>query len=284
MFIAAVIPLTVQTAPASKTARFFGRQTHALFLDLVARADAALADALHEPRSDKPFTVSNLIRAESQFTQRASQTARPFERASASPRVGERFVWRVTAFDARLSETLKEKVLPRLPRQVRVGAAQFEVGAPITERAQHSWAGTSDAGQLWQKWFHETPPPDKQFALEFVSPTAYRHIHRNMLVPLPEGIFTRYLAAWNAHGAPALEQDLLEQIARGVTIQRYALQTTSVDFGDFREAGWLGICHYTIHSEEIALRRVAHLLADFAFYCGTGYKTTQGMGQTRRMA
>ena len=33
--------------------------------------------------------------------------------------------------------------------------------------------------------------------------------------------------------------------------------------------------------EEERLREV-NLLADFAFYCGTGYKTTMGMGQTRR--
>ena len=29
--------------------------------------------------------------------------------------------------------------------------------------------------------------------------------------------------------------------------------------------------------------RVTNCLADFAFYCGTGYKTTMGMGQTRRV-
>jgi CRISPR/Cas system endoribonuclease Cas6 (RAMP superfamily) len=25
------------------------------------------------------------------------------------------------------------------------------------------------------------------------------------------------------------------------------------------------------------------VLADYAFFCGTGHKTTQGMGQTRRL-
>jgi len=28
----------------------------------------------------------------------------------------------------------------------------------------------------------------------------------------------------------------------------------------------------------------AGALANFAFYCGTGYKTTMGMGQTRRQS
>ncbi len=29
--------------------------------------------------------------------------------------------------------------------------------------------------------------------------------------------------------------------------------------------------------------QIANCLANFAFYCGTGYKTTMGMGQTRRV-
>ena len=34
--------------------------------------------------------------------------------------------------------------------------------------------------------------------------------------------------------------------------------------------------------ENTEMLRLVNLLADFAFYCGTGYKTTMGMGQTRR--
>lgn len=32
---------------------------------------------------------------------------------------------------------------------------------------------------------------------------------------------------------------------------------------------------------EFSDARMIHLLADFSQFCGTGYKTTQGMGQTR---
>ncbi len=280
MFLAAIIPLTALNTLPPEPPPFFGRAGHALFLNLVADADPALADARHEPRGDKPFTVSNPTRELLRETRRAQM----FSKSGQPIRAGEQFAWRVTTFDARLSQTVLEKVLPQLPREVRLGAARFEVGASITARAQHRWAGISDAHSLWQKWFHETRQVDKQLALEFASPTAYRHIHRNMLLPLPEGIFTGYLAAWNAHGAPTLEQDLIAHLAQAVSIRHYQLTTTDVNFGAFREAGWLGVCRYTIHSEELALRRVLHLLADFAFYCGTGYKTTQGMGQTRKVS
>jgi hypothetical protein len=49
------------------------------------------------------------------------------------------------------------------------------------------------------------------------------------------------------------------------------------------QIGFMGRCAFTCFSPERALWRTLHLLADFAFFCGTGYKTTQGMGQTRRV-
>src|SRR4030067_786904 len=61
MFVSAIIPLTPLNTPAPQPNRFHGRAAHALFLDLVRRADAELADKLHEPRGDKPFTVSGVL-------------------------------------------------------------------------------------------------------------------------------------------------------------------------------------------------------------------------------
>jgi CRISPR-associated endoribonuclease Cas6 len=75
----------------------------------------------------------------------------------------------------------------------------------------------------------------------------------------------------------------LTAIETNVMISRYALRTERVDFGSFGETGWMGVCRYEVFSEEVALKRVLHLLSDFAFYCGTGYKTPQGMGQTRKL-
>ena len=61
MFLSAIIPLTALNTPPPEANRFFGREAHALFMDLVRRADPALAESIHEPRGDKPFTVSGLL-------------------------------------------------------------------------------------------------------------------------------------------------------------------------------------------------------------------------------
>jgi CRISPR-associated endoribonuclease Cas6 len=274
LLISSIIPLTALNTPAPEASHFLGREAHALFLDLVRRADPTLAETLHQQRGDKPFTVSALTPSPS-----------PLVRGSgwgSGIRAGERYELRITSFESHLAQVIAEQVLPHVPRDVHLGAARFEVGESITDGARHPWAGTTDAGALVDKWFSPARRVEKRFSLEFASPTAYRQIHRNILVPNPAGIFPGYLAAWNASCQPRFEEDLIALVEAEVGISRYALRTQVVDFGEYREAGWVGQCGFTIFSEEIALRRVIHLLADFAFCCGTGYKTTQGMGQTRR--
>ncbi|MBI3490961.1 MAG: CRISPR system precrRNA processing endoribonuclease RAMP protein Cas6 [Acidobacteria bacterium] len=44
--------------------------------------------------------------------------------------------------------------------------------------------------------------------------------------------------------------------------------------------GFIGTCEYSVGPrapEDVS--RALHLLADFAFFCGVGLKTTMGMGQ-----
>lgn len=271
MFLSAVIPLTALDAGAADSAHFLGREAHALFLDLARGADPALADSLHAARGDKPFTVSALL---DPHARRGAATA---------VRAGAQYEWRVTAFEPRLAQLLAESVLPNLPREVRLGSAHFATGAPITDRAAHPWAGVVDASALVDQWFGSGSKSEKRITLEFASPTAHRQIHRNVLFPQPAPLWGGWLRAWNAYAQPAFEDDLIARVEADVAISRYALRTQVVDFGEFREAGYVGECGFTIFSAETALRRVLHLLADFAFFCGTGYKTTQGMGMTRKV-
>ncbi|MBM3130369.1 MAG: CRISPR system precrRNA processing endoribonuclease RAMP protein Cas6 [Chloroflexi bacterium] len=273
MFLAAVIPLTPLAAPA---ARFYGREAHALFLDLVRRADPALAQSLHEPRGDKPFTVAPLPLSPTKFV----------EDGGRGWGMGVRF----TAFEPRLAQLLAQNILPMLhaPREIRLGSAMFATGAPLTDRAAQPWAGASSAEELMTKWFQtkdlpgfQKPGRSDRVTLEFLTPTAHRQIHRNILFPLPAQLWGGWLRAWNAHAQPAFEDDLIARVEQDVAISHYDLKTALVDFGEHRAAGWVGRATFTYFNREPALWRVLNLLADFAFFCGTGYKTTQGMGMTR---
>lgn len=269
MLLSVVVPLTATDTPEENV--YLGRACHAFFLNAVGEADAELGEALHESGGNKPFTVSGLVNWE-----------RPH---LIQPKVwaGKRYYLRITSIEAELSRLLREEVLPRLPSTAQLGPAAFNVGEPIIEGTQHSWAWTTTAEALVDKWFSPSAKVGKTFSLEFASPTAYRRIHRNVVVPLPAGIFRGYLDAWNRYCTPQFDRDLLDLIEAEVHISRYELRTAVLRIGPAHEIGCVGRCGYTIFHQEVAIRRIINLLADFALFCGTGYKTTQGMGQTRRV-
>ena len=275
MLLSAVIPLTATNTPEENT--YLGRACHGLFLNLVGRANPSLAEELHAPRGAKPFTVSAL------FSWEKPHLVQP------QVREGERYWIRFTSIQADLSQLLAEEVLPNLPPSLELGPGRFDVGTPLTEG--HPWARTTTAEALVEEWFSPTAKAKRRFELEFASPTAIRRIHRNIVLPLPAGIFQGYLRAWNRWVCPAFDRDLVDLVDAEVNVTRYRLETRALDFGPKEagepssgrrmELGFVGRCAFTIFHREPAMRRVIHLLADFAQFCGTGYKTTQGMGQTR---
>lgn len=269
MLLSVIVPLTATDTPEENV--YLGRACHAFFLNAVGKVDAGWAEVLHESEGNKPFTVSGLV------NWKGAHLIQPQVRA------GERYYLRITSIEDELSRLLKEEVLPKLPGTAQLGPATFEVGAPIVEGAQHSWAWTTSVEALLDRWFSPSAKAGKTFSLEFASPTAYRRIHRNVVVPLPADIFRGYLEAWNRYCTPPFDRDLLGLIEAEVHISRYELRTAVLRLGESRQIGCVGRCGYTIFHRERAIRRVIHLLADFALFCGTGYKTTQGMGQTRRV-
>ena len=107
-----------------------------------------------------------------------------------------------------------------------------------------------------------------------------RHIHRNLVVPEPAAVFASWLRAWNLFGAPAFDTDFVDFVEAQVLISRYNLRSVRVQIGKGTQLGCVGWCNYYVFQRELAARRILHLLADFAEFCGTGYKTTQGLGQT----
>lgn len=269
MLLSAVIPLTATNTPEHQT--FLGRQAYGLFLELISEAEAGLAEQLHASRGEKPFTVSGLVHA------RLSHLVQP------EAREGDEYFLRITSIDRRLSEVLLGKILPSLPDEIRLGAAKFAVGEPATDERQHPWARTTTATELVAKWFSAEENIEPTFELEFASPTAIRQIDRHVLLPWAGGVIGGYLRAWNTHCQPAFDPALADLVENEVLVSRYDLRTHVVNYGEYQLPGWMGRCGYVIFHREASVRRVINLLADFSQFCGTGYKTTQGMGQTRRI-
>ena len=266
MLLSALVPLVSQSSLPGKC--FLGREVYAFFLHQVEQRNKRLSAQLHGEAEVKPFTCSGLIPQKS------------FSQVYASVLTGEQYLLRITSIDGALSELLCENILPQLPDTIRLGEATFQVGPPLTQG--HPLAGSISAEEMVDEYLSRNHLK-REVGLDFFSPTAFRRSGRNMLMPLPRLLFRSYLNNWNAYCHPRFDSDFINLAEESVHISRFNLRTTLLSFKDHKEIGYLGRCYYTIFYPEPALCRLINLLADFAFFCGTGHKTTMGMGQTRRI-
>jgi CRISPR-associated endoribonuclease Cas6 len=80
-----------------------------------------------------------------------------------------------------------------------------------------------------------------------------------------------------------LPEAVLAFVDDHVIIARHSLTTQIFQYRTGPQVGFVGMCAFQVRKGGIKDRlRQVNALADLAFYCGTGYKTTMGMGQTRR--
>ena len=128
----------------------------------------------------------------------------------------------------------------------------------------------------------------RDIILRFDSPTSFKS--REMAYPLPDPVlvFTSHCARWNAFVPEALRIGEMwsEWVAQHVAVSRFELNSQVFRFGDHQQIGSVGRVQYVVvgNGPEVEEGRgPLNALADYAFFCGTGHKTTQGMGQTRRL-
>lgn len=250
-----------------------GQHAHALFFRWLAEVDPALAARLHDSGERKPFTVSSLAGA-------ARRPGGPGARLVAAGPAPLRL--RLTILDAALFARLRARFLrPGADPGVRIGGARFQVGAVLNTAAASPWAGVATCAELWA-----AARADATFALEWASPTAFSLGGRRYgVVPLPELVVYSWWKRWNALAPPTLqfERALVDWAREHLVLSGYALRTAMFDFGRHKQVGFLGRCAYAAVGEPLPAERLraVQALAAFAFYAGTGHKTTMGMGQTR---
>lgn len=243
-----------------------GYQAFGLVLRLLERADPELSRRLHDLPGPKPLTVSPLHG-------RAAANGEDL-----ALRQGEPCWLRLTVLREDIFARLLAALLSLGPASdLCLGPATFSLRRVITAPGQSPWAGCTsyrallDGGQA----------PARRLALRFLSPTVFRAGgQRNLPLPLPGLVFGSLLARWNEFSPLPLPEGLRGAAEEGLFVARYSLQTRLLDFGRYKEVGFVGRCEYEVApglGEEAARQLAA--LAGFAFYAGIGAKTTMGMGQ-----
>lgn len=246
-----------------------GKAIHACFMQMVGHVDAEVSKQLHDAARQKPFTISPL---QGPFEVRGQRLYL---------RHNQEYWLRMTSLESNLSDLLLT-FEERPPRFLNLLEATFSVEKVTSNQRDHNWAirSTYDEVQapLWKK---ESPT---KINLMFASPTAFRSQGQTVLLPLPRLVFSSLWERWQRYAPEQLEPWLLPQLLAEVDIARYKLRTQMMDFRSYRQLGFVGECEFGIRKGlcEEALG-VLQVLADFAVFSGVGYKTTMGLGQTRRL-
>lgn len=265
-----VYSLGLEFTPEADAAisRTHGYQAYSLFLQLVGQAAPDLARYLHDVPTAKPFTLSPLSGS--------------FERREGLVllRHGQRYQMRVTL----LAEDVFARTLDALARSPSDGLLRLESAALRLSRVVTVPGGAESVSCSSFRALLAGAEPQRRLALGFLTPTTFRSAgKRNVNLPVPGLVFGSLLSRWNEFSPLPLPERLREVAANDVLIARYDIETRVMDFGSYKEIGFVGEAEYESPPElDDETCRLLSALADFALYSGVGAKTTMGMGQARR--
>jgi CRISPR-associated endoribonuclease Cas6 len=244
-----------------------GHHAYGLFLALIRRSSVSMADELHASDSVKPFTISPL--------------QGKFQRASKNLKIigGHEYSIRLTFLKEDVFAHFMDAALRAASQPLRLESAIFHIDHVVLHHGDSPFC----RHQSYEELFTESAS-ERKVRLQFLSPTAFRSGgKRNVLFPEASLAFGSYLSRWQ-HFSPVKVSEPTAEFLESIIVARYKLNTHILHFNSYQETGFEGECTFELpaDSDEDSVKTI-NALADFAFYSGTGAKTTMGMGQTRRI-
>ena len=256
-----LVSLVFELIP-QKNAKLFPQYTttlHAWFLDQVRTFDPDLSAELHDAES-KPFTISG-------FEGQIDTTGEQLQLLA-----NQTYRWTVTAFSSTVVQWLAHW-LEHLPPTIELRYAPLQIQSVAFALPPTTYA------QLYQSQLAKT------LTLSFVTPTSFRRKGHHLPLPWPFNVFQSYLRRWNDFsGIPVDDEAFLAWVDESVLITRHQLESVKVAAGkQGKVTGFLGAVEFALTNEATQphFQRLFTALGQFAPYCGTGHKTTFGLGQTR---
>jgi CRISPR-associated endoribonuclease Cas6 len=240
----------------------YSKGLHAWFLHQVQLDDPQLSAYLHDGESEKAFTVSALLDGEVISSGRQVKLS-----------ANTTYNWYVTGLSSRIIKWMA-KWVKKLPALVNLH------DAPLYIRACNIVHPATTYQELLN-CEHQ-----KSLTLQFISPTSFRRKSHHFPLPVPTNIFHSYLRRWNDFsGTPVNHNDFLAWIDDCVFINRCQITTTKVLAGKRGAVtGFTGAIELSLTQEAAKnpeYQQLFYALGKLAPYCGTGHKTTFGLGQTR---
>jgi CRISPR-associated endoribonuclease Cas6 len=255
----ALAPYSIQSSALPPQ---YTTELHSWFLHQIRLINPELSAYLHDGQSEKPFTISSLAGL--------SADSRSYQVLSA-----QTYRWAFTLLSQPVIQGIQQW-LRNPPTQVNLRNANFdilhwEIAQPAT--TYQALLDTAQSGS-------------PSLALQFQSPTSFRHKGNHLPLPMPKNLFHSYLRRWNDFsGIPIDKAEFLEWVDQTVIIVGHQLQSRKVMAGKQGSVtGFMGSIQLGLSKpsqQPPAFVQFFEALGHFAPYCGTGHKTTFGLGQTR---
>jgi CRISPR-associated endoribonuclease Cas6 len=287
---------------------FSGELVHGAWLNWIREAAPDVANALHDGNKRRLFTCSSLqfpLPSERMREAEHDNTHMPlFSEKTYTVRVtllmGELFP---LFYHSLLHFNMSELGAKRQPF-MQIGKQALLLDEVVSDPDDEAgWTDFTSFSTLVEKAKTCTPGKTQLLKLDFASLTAFSRSDNKSRVygnhyarlPLPQYVFPGLARRWEELAPPELagvvQQARIEEYiaADGIVIDDYNLRTHRVQFVQHPQRGFIGTCTYALRgpdeatSEEspLTVRQQLLMLAQLAFYCGVGYKTPMGMGQTR---
>ncbi|MEH2364493.1 CRISPR-associated endoribonuclease Cas6 [Nostoc sp.] len=236
---------------------------HAWFLDQVRQFDPQLSAYLHDGESEKPFNISALS---GQFVASGKQL---------KLEANQIYYWHINALSQRVAQFLKHW-LTQLPQSLDLKSASLQI----------KQVSIAHIPTTYRQLLQSSTDRPSTISLSFISPTSFRRKGNHFPLPVPENLFHSYLRRWNDFSAMPIEQEsFLKWIDEGVIIHEHRLQSEKVAAGKRGSVtGFTGAISFGLNKAALAnfeFSELFYALVQLAPYCGTGHKTTFGLGQTR---
>ncbi|MEH2374165.1 CRISPR-associated endoribonuclease Cas6 [Nostoc sp.] len=236
---------------------------HAWFLDQVRQFNPDLSAYLHDGESEKPFNISalsgQLLASGRQLQLQAKQI----------------YHWHVNALSPTVVQFIRQW-LAQLPEILDLRDAPLQIKQVTIAHPPTTYAHL----------LHLATEKPSNVNFSFVSPTSFRRKGHHFPLPVPVNLFHSYLRRWNDFsGIPIEQEPFLDWIDEGVIIYQHRLESMKVAAGKWGSVtGFTGAMSCGLSKAALAnseFTQLFYALARLAPYCGTGHKTTFGLGQTR---
>ncbi|GAK61502.1 CRISPR-associated protein [Candidatus Vecturithrix granuli] len=265
-----------------------GPALQGMFLHLLTEVDADTAERLHDDSRYRPYTLSPLGIHFSQPASSPSQEGRREFQGFRLPReqvlnAGTPCYLRLTLLEDRLFPIFSRYFLTRAQPTFYLGETEFTVTNVLaTPENENPWSQYLSYAQLIERARQRR---ERRIKLHFITPTTFRKGDVDLPLPLPRLVFQSFQKRFAEFSQVEFLPDFAELVDQytGISSQK-GVRTDTIAAKNTRLTGFVGEVGFEIsHNAPADLLFQMHLLADYAFFCGAGRKTTVGMGQTRRM-